>query len=260
MPLHTPPFLQRLKLRALDALAPCHCAACGLRSYRPVELCEACENELPWLGPACYQCALPLPGDGALCGQCLRAPPAFDATVAACLFAQPVAGFIHALKYGGQFALLPVLGEVLAQAVADHLAEADTPDLLVPMPLHWARRWRRGFNQADLLAQGLRRHPELLEYELTVNDKLCRRVRATPPQRGLHRDERRRNLRSAMRCGADLAGQSVAIVDDVLTTGASADALANTLKKAGAGRVEVWCCARTPPARGSPGAGGASLG
>ena len=234
---------------AADAVAPCHCAVCGLRSNRPLELCEPCERELPWLEYACAQCALPLASEGTLCGQCLRRPPAFDAAVAACLFTEPIAGFVHALKDAGQFAMAPVLVELLAQPVADRVADAGRPDLLVPMPLHWTRRWRRGFNQARLLASGLRRHPLLVDFELKIDSRLCRRLRPTPSQRALSATQRHRNLRDAMDCIAPVDGLTVAIVDDVLTTGASADALAAALKQAGAAQVEVWCVARTDAKR-----------
>ena len=239
-------WLQRLKAATLDAFAPCHCAVCSLPSGRPIELCAACQAELPWMGPACLQCALPLVGDQVICGQCLKREPAFDTVIAACLFEQPVSGFVHGFKYHGQFALLRLLGELLAEAVAERLVIAEPPDYVLPMPLHWARRWQRGFNQAALLAREIRKHPLLEGYDLPVDTRLCRRRRATPPQRGADAGTRRRNLRNAMVAGAELQGETVAVVDDVLTTGASAEAVASCLKAAGAGRVEIWCCARTP--------------
>ena len=234
---------------AADAVAPCHCAVCGLRSNRPLELCEPCEGELPWLEYACVQCALPLANGSGLCGQCLRRPPAFDVAVAACLFSEPIAGFVHALKDAGQFAMVQVLVELLAQAVADRVADGGRPDLVIPMPLHWTRRWRRGFNQAGLLASGLRRHPLLVDLDLKIDSRLCRRRRPTPSQRALSAAQRHRNLQDAIVCGAPVDGLTVAIVDDVLTTGASADALAAALKRAGAAQVEVWCVARTDAPR-----------
>lgn len=231
----------------LDALAPCQCAVCGMSSRRPIELCQDCEAELPWLGPGCYQCALPLANTDGLCGRCLKTPPAFDGATAACRFAGPVVNFVHGLKFSGQLPLAPVLVELLAQAVADQLLDTGPPQRVIPMPLHWRRRWRRGFNQAELLTRGLLKHALLCDYDLTLDRSSCRRRRWTSPQRGLGEAARRRNLRGAFSCTADLGGQSVAIVDDVLTTGASAHALAGTLKAAGAERVEIWCCARTPP-------------
>jgi ComF family protein len=214
-----------------------------MTSHRDIDLCIPCEGELPWLGQCCRQCALPLAGTGPLCGRCLRDPPAFDCCMAACAYADPVSDWVHAGKYRGDFSRLAILAQLLHRAVAmlEH-----PPDLLVPMPLHWRRRWRRGFNQAEVLARGLARHPRLQYLGLRVDSRLCRRVAATAPQQGLEARERHRNLRGAFRCSDRLDGQSVAIVDDVVTTGASASELAATLKRAGAGEVQLWCCARTP--------------
>jgi ComF family protein len=229
-----------------DAIAPCLCAACGLPSRRPLHLCDACEVELPWLECACTRCALPATTDSPLCGRCLKSPPRFDAVTAACRFVDPVRSFIYAFKDRRQLAMAPVLVELLAQSVADRLSDGDAPDLLVPMPLHWTRRWHRGFNQARVLAQGLRRHPLLAGRVLKLDDRLCQRRRRTQSQRALTVAQRRRNLRGAMVCTRSVEGCSIAVVDDVLTTGASADAVAFALKAAGAARVEIWCCARTP--------------
>jgi ComF family protein len=157
-----------------------------------------------------------------------------------------MSGFIKRLKFSGDLSLLPVLTELMADAVARRLEQRRAPDALVPMPLHWLRRWRRGFNQAELLARSLSRHPRLRGACLSVDGGLCRRRRATRPQHGLDAKSRRRNLHNAIECRSSVDGLSLAIIDDVMTTGASADALARVLLKAGAANVEVWCCARTP--------------
>jgi ComF family protein len=149
---------------------------------------------------------------------------------------------VHAAKYQGDFASLGLLAYLLRRAVTAHREPA--PDLLLPMPLHWWRRRRRGFNQAQELARMLTRHPALADLALAPG--LARRTRATASQRQLDARERQRNLRGAFRVEPAVAGKTVAIVDDVLTTGASADALARALKAAGAATVSVWCCARTP--------------
>lgn len=241
--MHGKPWTQR----ALDLIAPCHCALCELPSGRPVDLCLACEGELPWLTHCCRQCAVPLSGaDGKLCGRCLAQPPAFDGCIAACAYAAPISGWVHAGKYHGDFTKLRLLAYLLRRTLSDRCALTTMPDLVVPMPLHWRRRWRRGFNQAQELVSELRRHPAFATLALDIS--LARRTRATAVQRELGLVERQRNLRGAFRITRAIDGQSVAIVDDVLTTGASANALAQALKAAGAGQVSVWCCARTPQA------------
>lgn len=242
-------YSQRLLERALDVLAPCHCSLCGLPSGRAINLCLACEGELPWLTTYCRQCALPLasdlaPGAGAVCGRCLTSPPAFDHCIAACAYTPPFSRWLHAGKYQGDFASLRVMAYLLRRALSDLEAHTELPQLVVPMPLHWRRRWQRGFNQAEELARELKRHPHFAA--LKVDRRLVKRIRPTQRQRELGLAERRRNLRNAFEVTRPLAGESVVIIDDVLTTGASADALARALKNQGAGRVGVWCCARTP--------------
>ncbi|MDJ0879317.1 MAG: ComF family protein [Halieaceae bacterium] len=228
---------------ALDKLAPCHCALCGLPSGRDIELCLHCEGELPWLTHSCGQCALPLAGArDAICGRCLAQPPAFDTCIAACAYTEPISSWVHRGKYRGDFPSLRVLAYLLRRALSSH--EVNLPDLVIPMPLHWRRRWQRGFNQAQEIGREITRHPQFTE--LKLDTRLARRTRATTVQRELGLVERQRNLRGAFCITRPLEGQTVAIVDDVLTTGASANALALALKAEGAGQVDVWCCARTP--------------
>jgi ComF family protein len=153
---------------------------------------------------------------------------------------------LWALKFGGETTLAPVLAELMAVAVEEWLEREAVPDLLVPMPLHWSRQLYRGFNQASLLATALVRHPRLRHYQLHTAHRLCRRVRPTGIQSRLGRRDRLRNLQGAFNSKPLLAGQHVVIVDDVFTTGASIEQLAGALRQAGAGRVDAWCCARTP--------------
>jgi ComF family protein len=142
---------------------------------------------------------------------------------------------IYALKFKRQQELARLFGELLAAS----LTATPLPDCLVPVPLHPSRYRTRGFNQALEIARPL---ADRLKLPLCPN--LCRRVRPTPPQRLLDAQTRRQNLRGAFQATADLSGCRIALVDDVLTTGATADALAAVLKQAGAKQVEVWVLAR----------------
>jgi ComF family protein len=215
---------------------PQQCTLCGLRSGRAA-LCEPCWQDLPWLARAsCPRCALPAPG-GELCGACLKRAPQFDETRAALRYEFPVAELVHAYKYRNQVGLAHAFERMLRRRVRE--GAAAQIDTLVPLPVTRARMRERGFNQAAELAKLLGR-----ELALPVNLRALRKIRETRPQIELPWDERRANVRGAFACDAALAGKNVALIDDVMTTGASADAASRALKQAGAKSVTVWVLAR----------------
>jgi ComF family protein len=197
-------------------------------------LCAECDADLPRLaGPLCPRCALASPA-GQLCGRCLAHPPAYDATIAALAYEFPADVLVQALKFRGELALAPVLGALLAA----RLPRGARPDFVLPVPLSAARLRTRGFNHALEIARaaapGARLAPRLAE-----------RSRDTAPQFELPLAERAKNVRGAFRCAQALEGAEVALVDDVMTTGATLEELATTLKRAGATRVVNWVVART---------------
>jgi len=201
-------------------------------------LCAACDADLPRLaGPACPRCALPSQ-DGALCGRCLARPPAYDATVAALAYAFPADVLVQGLKFRGELALAPLLG----QALAARLPRGARVDFILPVPLSAVRLRERGFNQALEIARSL-----AAATGCRLAPQLAERSRETPPQVDLPLDERARNVRGAFSCTQALERAEIAVVDDVMTTGATLDELAATLKRAGAARVVNWVVARTPP-------------
>ncbi len=221
----------------INQLVPHACLLCG-GPAGDGPLCGGCRADLPWhRQPQCPQCALPTPA-GQLCGACLGHAPSFDRTRAALTYGFPLDRLIPRLKYHGQLAVAPVLGECLAEAVGD----VPRPDRLVAMPLHPARIRERGFNHASEIAREVAKR-----LGVPLDTASCRRVRDTPPQMGLKHAERRRNVRGAFACTGDVRGQRIALVDDVMTTGTSLDELAKTLKDAGAAAVETWVVARTLP-------------
>lgn len=181
---------------------------------------------------ACPVCALPTAA-GDVCGHCLRRPPAFDATRAAFDYAFPVDVLVQALKYRHRL--------TLARFFADRLALPVGADLIVPMPLHPRRLLGRGFNQAVEIARPLARNAGVPMDVVHVI-----RVRDTPAQAQLGREARASNLRGAFACDRRLDGMTVVVVDDVMTSGASLDAVARCLKACGAARVENRVVARTP--------------
>ena len=199
-------------------------------------LCEDCDAGLPRLAqPLCPRCALASPR-GETCGRCLAEPPAYDATVAALAYEFPADVLIHALKFRGELALAPFLGSILFQNM-------ENTDYIVPVPLSAEGLRERGYNQAVEIARATGRPIEL---------ELCTKLRNTAQQTGLPWSERRRNVRGAFACARRLEGKSVAVVDDVMTTGATLGEVAATLKAAGAARVVNWVVARTFPTNAPP--------
>ncbi len=220
-------------------LLPGLCLRCGLPSGRHLDLCPGCEADLAPLGSCCPCCAVPLPAP-VLCGDCLASPPAFVRALAAYRYQPPLSDLVIALKSRRDLAAGKVLGTLLARHVAQQLGGNGLPDLLVPVPLHWRRRLRRGFNQALELAR-----PVARELSLPLAPALVRRSRHLVQQHK-QRHQRRRDLRDAFRVVGEVQGRHIAIIDDVVTTTGTARALSQALVASGAQTVEVWCLARTP--------------
>ncbi len=219
---------------------PTSCLLCAARAPAGKNLCPECERSLPRVEAACPRCAAHgavREADDAPCGECQKDPPAFAFTRAAFRYAAPVDRLIQNLKYHGRLDLSRLLGEHLAA----HLQTLDDPlpDTIVPVPLHSSRLRERGYNQSLEIARFVAR-----ALGLPLNWKDARRIRATAPQTELPRDRRRGNVRGAFTAGPAFAGRRVAIVDDVLTSGHTADALADSLRRSGAVEIRVWVVAR----------------
>lgn len=212
---------------------PRSCLLCGATgNERP--LCAACAADLPRLPPLrCAVCAVPL-ASGSVCGACLQNPPHFAAVKAAFAYRFPIDALIHAFKYGGDLAVAAVLAPALAEAIG-----LERADLMIPMPLAAGRLAARGFNQAQELARILGRLTGI-----PVAADICRKVLETAPQASLPWKERAKNVRGAFVCGEKLEGLRVAVVDDVMTSGASLNELAKCLRRAGAIEVQGWLVAR----------------
>lgn len=222
-------------------LWPMDCLLC-LEPAREGLICVNCERLLARSGFGCLRCAIPLPA-GAWCADCLRNPPDFDDVTTAFDYRFPVDRLVHRFKFSADLAAGAYLGDTLFAEVAT----AAKPDLVLASPASVARLRERGFNPALVLA---RRIGSCLG--VAVDARVLEKVRHTPPQAGLDRRARYRNLQGAFVVRRRLPGLHVAVVDDVMTTGATLSALARALKDAGAKRVSGWVVARTPePPQGS---------
>lgn len=228
----------------LTHLLPLQCLLCGGDSGRGISLCRPCEALLPWHGPACPRCAhhLSAAADPDLpCGACLRTPPPLARSLAAFDYAGPIPRLVAGLKFGHELAHAAVLGELLATRILAQ--ESDWPEAILPVPLHASRLAERGFNQALELAR-----PVARRLGLPLLSRACTRVLATPEQSTLTEAERKRNLRRAFAVTGPLPA-SLALIDDVITTGSTAAALARTLARAGVAEIRIWAVAKTRQGR-----------
>ncbi|MFL6799103.1 MAG: ComF family protein [Xanthobacteraceae bacterium] len=235
---------------ALDVALPQLCATCR----EPVcgsGLCAACWHKVSFIAPPyCERLGIPFAfdaGPGLLSIEAIADPPAYGRARSAVRFDDGVArALVHALKYGDRLDLAPMMAGWMANAGRSLLRDAEA---LVPVPLHWTRQWTRRFNQSVLLAENIGR----LSGKPVAHSAL-KRVKATPQQVGLARTERAHNVQGAFRVPTagrlEVAGRRLLLVDDVLTSGATVDACARTLLRAGAAGVDVLTFARVVgPAR-----------
>jgi predicted amidophosphoribosyltransferase len=227
------PALINTCVRNVHAWAGEDCLLCGAEAA-PELLCPACIAELPALAESCPRCALPSPA-AAPSGSCLNRPPHFDATLALWRYEFPCDGLVRALKYRARLALAGFFARSLASRPMPEV------DLIVPMPLHTPS----ASPSADSIR--LSRSPRGLARHLgrPIEPRGVLRVKDTLPQTELPYEERAKNMREAFLCRLDLSGASVAVLDDVMTTGATLNELARALKRAGATRVENLVIART---------------
>ena len=227
----------------VDLVYPPRCPSCGEGLAAQDGLCPACWSGLVFPGePACALCQRPFGGmasDGAVCAPCLAEPPRHDGIAAGTLYNDASRKLVLAFKHGRRISLAPLL----ARVAAARLPELEGEWLVVPVPLHRWRLWRRGFNQAALLAREVAR----TRRQTLLVDALVR-TKATPVLGGLGRAARARALSGAIaanrRRQAQLKGARVVLVDDVMTSGATTDACVRALKRAGAERVVIACFAR----------------
>jgi ComF family protein len=237
-------FLKEQLSKIQNWLLPSVCLLCSVSSKRSVNLCQACENDLPWLQQSCSVCAMPLSVNTTeqplICGQCLQQPPAFSTVTALFHYQPPVDNFITALKFNQQLLYAKLFGELLTTRLQQHYQQQQLPELIMPVPLHPQRLRERGFNQALEIARPIAKQ---LKLPLAINS--CERIRLTVAQSSLPATERQANVKNAFKINSTFKGKHVAIIDDVITTGHTIAELSKTLRKSGVERIDVWSVART---------------
>ncbi len=221
----------------LDFALPARCAGCGQVTEEVGAFCPPCWSKIEWLGNSgCKQCGLPLAGTEIdNCGRCLAQPPLLDRIRAAVAYDDLPRSIALKLKYGRKVALARTMARYMVPLKGDWPENA----VIVPVPLHRWRLWGRGFNQSALVAREVARR-----WGLHADATTLRRVRSTRPLKGLNQAERRKAVSGAFRASSNISGRTVILIDDVLTSGSTAEACAQALRRAGAGTVELICWAR----------------
>jgi len=230
--------------RLADFLLPPVCISCGNRVGSHGLLYGTCFVKIDFITPPlCARLGVPLPfeaGDPPLSAAAIASPPVYDRARAAARYSDTMRELIQSFKYRDRHEGLPLFARWLKTAGAELLADAD---LILPVPLYPTRLWRRRFNQSAMLAIALSRLSGV-----PVDCFILKRVRATASQVGLSASQRRRNVAGAFKVekgrAPELKAKKLLVVDDVITTGATAEACARVLKRAGAARVDVLALAR----------------
>jgi ComF family protein len=229
--------LQKLLSVTQSLRLPSICTLCNQFHKGQLAVCNACIDLLPRLETVCHYCAYPLPKTNYLvCGNCIKKPPYFDRASITYSFEEPIRSLLHHFKYHNGLYLASFFSHLIMRSV---IASNKRPQCLIPVPMHPHRIKQRGFNQAAILTKILAQTLQL-PYHLTY----CQKIINTAPQASLDQKQRHKNLRQVFKAKT-LPYQHVALIDDLLTTGSTANELALTLKKTGVQKIEVWCCART---------------
>ena len=230
-----------LRVALKNLLFPSYCLRCLTKTYRLLDLCQACESELPWNYHYCYRCAQPLPEEAQVtyCARCLHQKQLFQQSYSAFLYKAPIEQWIHQIKFGANLSRCQLLSELLVTYL--HSQGAPLPQALLPVPLHPKRIQERGFNQSVEIAKIIAK-----KFNLPILIDEIERIKHTPAQAQLSKKQRHENLKNAFVLIKPLKYSDIAIIDDVITTGVTVHQLSKVLQKSGIARITVWSLARTP--------------
>ncbi len=220
-------------------LLPPTCILCGNRGIQYKDLCSYCYKDLLPNNSCCYRCAENFPINHSipqLCGHCIKNSPAYDETHAPFIYQHAMRYLISQLKFNHQYKNARLLGTLLAEHVRKN---SELPELIIPMPLHKNRYRQRGFNQSYEIAKTVSR-----KLAIPLDAHCCSRVIDTPHQSQLSAKQRLHNIKNAFAITRPVQANHIAILDDVMTTGATSNELARMLKKTSISRVDIWVCAR----------------
>lgn len=241
--------LARVKLyQYCQQILPLSCLLCQ-QGVKAGLVCPICYQDLKQIYPHCERCGLPLASQQSQCGQCISHPPIFTQLTACGLFDAPLYQLIYKLKYQQQAIYSQVLGRLLAEKINARYganAQAPRPQALIPVPLHSRKERQRGFNQAQLIANHCAK-----QLNIPCQAHWLTRVKDTASQTQLNLKQRQKNMHQAFAIKHLPVGiKRVAIIDDIVTTGATVYSLCKALRQAGVEQIEIWCICRTPPYRG----------
>ncbi len=223
-------------MKIINWILPHTCILCHRKSDQRMDLCSACESELPFIAHACPYCGLPIPANALACGQCIKQPPLYDHTFTLFTYQSPITKLIYDLKFNRKLVNAKVLGDLMAK----QLKITKKPDCLIPIPLHNKRLRARGFNQALEIAR-----PIAKKFKIPINFTSCKRIKHTDAQAMISKKKRKKNIKNAFAIDANFQAHHVVIIDDVVTTGQTVLEFARVLRKNGIQKIDVWCCART---------------
>lgn len=232
-------IIRPLLTRFYNFCFPATCLICHDFSRSKENICRKCDVNLPYANYACHQCARPLTLEAGRipCGACLKNPPHFDQTLALFTYKPPISHLISRLKFNHELSYAQLLSALLIRKIRYY--PTSLPDLIIPVPLNKKRLQERGFNQAVEIARPLSRY-----FAIPMDIKGVRRKKPTVAQTRLTALQRKHNIQDAFSTTQDYSHLSIAVVDDVMTTGNTVNELSKTLKQHGAKSIHIWCCAR----------------